>query len=91
MTRDPNSDLAVWVDQDGEVCFDQPGEGCIMTFEERHIPPHGASLNEDHFVPALQRFHFGVDETELKMVVPEDEAELVEKPELQSRSSKAPK
>ena len=35
LTRDPNSNVAVWVDQNGEVCFDQPEEGSIMTFEER--------------------------------------------------------
>ena len=29
-----------------------------------------------HHIQALQRFHFGVDETELKMIVPEDESDL---------------
>ena len=74
MARDPNSNLAVWVDQDGEVFFDQPEEGSIMTLEERNIPPQGAGMRGNHYIPAMERFHFGVDETELKMVVPEDEA-----------------
>ena len=76
LTKDPNSNLAVWVDQDGEVKFAQPEEGTIMTFEERHLPPRGAGPQEvgSHHLSTLERFHFGVDETELRMVVPECDA-----------------
>ena len=100
LTRDPNSNMAVWVDQDGDVKFDQPEEGTIMTFEERHLPPNGAG---GHYVPALERFHFGVEEDDLKLVVPEcdqgqeqlepesgeaDQPEAEEHPQRQSRQKR---
>ena len=73
MTRDPQSNTVVWVDQDGEVKFSQPEAGTIMTFEERSLPPRGAGPQGvgNHYVPALERFHFGVDEGDLRLVVPE--------------------
>ena len=76
MTRDPESHAAVWVDQDGDVKFAQPGEGTIMSFEERNLPPRGAGPQGagGHYVPALERFHFGIDENELRLVVPECDA-----------------
>ena len=50
-----------------------------MTFEERKLPPQGLGPDAgQHQIPTLQRFHFGVEETELKLIVPEHEADMVE-------------
>ena len=44
-----------------------------------HIPPRGAGPQGvgGQYTPALQRFHFGIDESDLKLVVPECDAELL--------------
>ena len=95
LTRDPASNVAVWVDQDGEVLFDQPEKDQIMTFEERYLPPPGIDPGRGHQLPSMQRFHLGIDEADLKMVVPEEdqvmEAQEAEDPGDRKELGKLPK